>query len=161
MAKGPVTVPTLVGGVPVNQTVSDNIEEYRYVRGVSLHDAVYPMPDGRVAKASAVVPDQTCIGVVVAVIDHRWCLVLTQGEIENYGDLTPAAHFYLSPEAGKLTSQPPTRAGRRVQFIGVALNQNDLLITPSMQRVMVVGEPCEDGRFAVHWNPAAAQFELG
>jgi hypothetical protein len=159
VAKGVVQVPVMVGGVAINQTVSDNVEEFRYLpRGVAINDAVY-MREGVVCRASAMVPEQTCIGLVINILNARWCQVLTQGIIPNYDTgMTPDTAYFLNIEAGKLTTAPPIGVGQRVQHIGIALNRTDLLINPDLRRFVVTGV---GDRLAVHWNPQRGQFELG
>lgn len=162
--KGRKQVTTFIGGVPSYLTIADNIEDFKYTpRTISLFDAVYYRQDGKVAKASAFVLDQTCIGLVIGVNPtSQTCQVLTQGLVAGFGsDLTPQASYYLSDDAGKLTTNPITRTGTRVQFIGTALNKTDMLLNPDLQRHVLVGQPRPGGRYDVSWNPLLNQFELG
>jgi hypothetical protein len=151
-----------VRGVPTNQEVFDNVEEFRFLpRGLQVRDAVYARGDGRALRASALVLDQICVGVVTGLIDQTWCRVLLHGVVEGFGTgLVPNTPYFLSPDAGKLTTTPPSTIGCRVQQVGLAINSTDLLISPDLRRMVVVAEPAADGRYAVRWNPAKAQFDL-
>lgn len=162
MAKGILQVPTIIGGVSVNQTISDNVEEFRYLpRAIDVHDAVY-MRRGVVHRASAMAPDQTCIGVVIRIVNSQWCQVLTQGIVLSFDkDMTPNTPYFLGLAAGSILTEPPSGLYHRVQHIGIALNPTDLLINPDLRRFVVTGEPDHTGRLALHWNPKAKQFELG
>ncbi len=160
MAKGPVQVATLVGGIPTQQTISDNIEVFGYFRRIAVFDAVCASPDRKVARASARHPE-TCIGIMVRFLPRRHCEVLTQGVIENFdpdGRLDPNADYFLGAEPGTLTTEPPSDAGQRVQFIGLALNSTDLLILPEMRRF--VNTTSGKGPKNVVWSPTRKQFEL-
>lgn len=49
------------------------------------------------------------------------------------GNLVPGTKYYLSTTSGTLTATLPTTSGNLVQFIGVALDQNNILFKPSQK----------------------------
>ena len=155
-------VQSLVGGQVKNLLISDNIEEFRYIpRSLKVLDAVFARPDGKVAKASAMLSDQTCIGVVLKLVDQKAgiCSVITQGLIKGFAtDLKPGASYFLSSDAGKLTLEPPTEEGRRVQFVGIAGSRTDMILMPDLR--MFVNLTGGTHRRQVFWNPQIGRFEL-
>jgi len=161
MSKGPITVPILIGGVPSSITISDNIEDFPCRPGaVKVLDAVCK-GTCHIYRASAATPNQTCIGIVIGMVEDQ-CQVLTQGLVQNYGiDLVPSALYYLSAKSGQLTTTPSVKVGHRIQAIGIALSETDLLVNPNLQRFVVVGQADSDKRLGVYWNSEAHQFELG
>ncbi len=152
----------LIDGVPTRFLLVDNLEWFRCnSRSLKVGDAVYIRPDGKVYKASAMAPDQMCIGFVIDMdaSDTR-CTIIVNGLAEGLlQDLTPNTAYYLSLEAGRVTSAPPTGIGQRIQLLGHAVSSTDLLVSPDY-RTVVNHSGIPDTPKMMVWNPLTKLYEL-
>ncbi len=130
-----VSVQSFQNGTPTRGEVYDNIVEVKHdYRTVRILDAVYVTPEGKVAKASALDPEHVCIGIISAMESMGYCKVLTHGALSGFDrdKLDPGCRYYLAEDAGKITKTPPTKAGSRVQFLGIAVSESKLLLDPAL-----------------------------
>jgi hypothetical protein len=148
----------LIGGVPTRFILVDNTEEFRCApRTVGLGDAVYVRPDGRVAKASAIVPDQVCVGVVLSFDNPKQCVVLVSGLArELFTNLEVGASYYLAPEAGKITTTPPSKTNHRIQLLGTAVSSTDLLLSVDHRRI--INKSAGTGPKNMVWNDGVIEL---
>lgn len=154
-------VQVVTDGVPTSILLVDNTEEFRCKpKSVSIGDAVYVCPDGRVARASAFVPDQVCIGMVISFESPSRCIVLVDGLARDISQgMKPQSPYYLSLEAGKLAPFPPTQPGQRHQFMGYAVTSTDLILRPDHRRILnrcFVGED----PVIMAWEPKSQSYGI-
>ncbi len=100
---------------------------------VAVNDAVYIYTSDTVRKANAsAIATCKVIGIVISKLTTTTCIVVLNGEVSGFSGLTANKSYFLdNTTAGLMTLSPPSVSGAVVTTVGIALNDNTLLVNPT------------------------------